>query len=39
MLAVTVGVLGVLWLPVVIQQVTDQPGNVGTLLRFFRDHG
>ena len=31
-------VLVVLWLPVVLQQVTKEPGNLGTLLRFFRDH-
>jgi hypothetical protein len=36
---VTAGVGALLWLPVVVQQVRDQPGNVGTLLRFFRDHG
>jgi len=37
--AITVGVLVVLWLPVVIQQLTESPGNLGTLVRFFRDHG
>jgi hypothetical protein len=35
----TVVVLGVLWLPAIIQQAADEPGNVGTLVRFFRDHG
>ena len=39
MLVVTVGVAVILWLPVVVQQVRDEPGNLGTLLRFFRDHG
>ncbi len=39
MLVVTVGVGAVLWLPVVVQQVRDEPGNLGTLVRFFRDHG
>ena len=38
MVAVTVGLLVVLWLPVVIQQLTESPGNLGTLVRFFRDH-
>ena len=32
-------VLAVLWLPVVLQQITEEPGNLGELLRFFRDHG
>ena len=32
-------VLAVLWLPVVLQQITKEPGNLGELLRFFRDHG
>ena len=36
---VTVVVLAVLWLPVVIQQLTADDGNLGTLVRFFRDHG
>jgi uncharacterized membrane protein YidH (DUF202 family) len=31
-------VLVVLWLPVVLQQLTKEPGNLGELLRFFRDH-
>jgi hypothetical protein len=39
MLVVTAGVGAVLWLPVVVQQVRDEPGNLGTLLRFFREHG
>ena len=38
MTVVTAVVLGVLWLPVVIQQVTTDPGNLGELLRFFREH-
>ena len=37
--AVTVVVLVVLWLPVAIQQLTSDAGNLGTLVRFFRDHG
>jgi hypothetical protein len=36
---VAVAVLVVLWLPVVVQQLTTEPGNLGSLLRFFRDHG
>jgi hypothetical protein len=39
MIAVTAGVLVILWLPVAIQQLTESPGNLGTLVRFFRDHG
>ena len=39
MVVVTAGVGAVLWLPVVVQQVRDEPGNLGTLLRFFREHG
>ena len=39
MLVVTVAVGAVLWLPVVVQQVRDEPGNLGKLIRFFRDHG
>ncbi len=38
-IAATAGVLIVLWLPVVIQQVTRTPGNLGELVRFFGDHG
>jgi hypothetical protein len=29
----------VLWLPVVVQQVTHDPGNVSRLVTFFGDHG
>jgi hypothetical protein len=36
---VTVAVLGVMWLPALVQQLADQPGNLGELVRFFRDHG
>ena len=39
MLVVTAAVGAVLWLPVVVQQVRDEPGNLGKLIRFFRDHG
>jgi hypothetical protein len=39
MLVVTAAVGAVLWLPVVVQQVRDEPGNLGELIRFFRDHG
>lgn len=39
MAAVTGLVLAVLWLPVVLQQITREPGNLGEVLRFFRDHG
>jgi hypothetical protein len=39
MAVVTGLVLTVLWLPVVLQQITREPGNLGELLRFFRDHG
>ena len=28
-----------LWLPVVIQQLTSDDGNLAALVRFFRDHG
>ena len=38
MAIVTGLVLVVLWLPVVLQQLTTDPGNLGTLLQFFRDH-
>ena len=37
-LVVTAAVTVVLWLPVVIQQVTQTPGNLSTLYDFFRDH-
>jgi hypothetical protein len=36
---ITAGVLVVLWLPVVVQQLFRDPGNVGQLYHFFRDHG
>jgi hypothetical protein len=36
---VTAVVLFVFWLPVVVQQLTRDPGNLGTVVRFFRDHG
>jgi hypothetical protein len=36
---VTAGVVAVLWLPVVVQQLTDSPGNLSALYHFFRDHG
>jgi hypothetical protein len=36
---VSLAVGAILWLPVVVQQVRDEPGNLGTLIRFFRDHG
>jgi hypothetical protein len=36
---VSAAIAAILWLPVVIQQVRDEPGNLGVLLRFFRDHG
>jgi hypothetical protein len=36
---VTIGVLAVLWLPVLVQQVFRDPGNASTLYHFFRDHG
>jgi hypothetical protein len=39
MLVVTAGVSAVLWLPVVVQQVRDEPGNLGELVRFFGEHG
>jgi hypothetical protein len=39
MTGVTVVVLAVLWLPVVIQQLTSDDGNLAALVRFFRDHG
>ncbi|HEX4528716.1 MAG TPA: hypothetical protein VIA11_04815 [Acidimicrobiia bacterium] len=39
MSGVTVVVLAVLWLPVVIQQLTSDDGNLAALVRFFRDHG
>ena len=37
-LVVTAGVLALLWLPVLIQQLTQTPGNLATLYHFFRDH-
>ena len=39
MTGVTVVVVAVLWLPVVIQQLTSDDGNLAALVRFFRDHG
>jgi hypothetical protein len=39
MAGVTGIVLAVLWLPVVIQQLTSDDGNLAALVRFFRDHG
>jgi hypothetical protein len=39
MTGVTVVVVAVLWLPVVIQQLTGDDGNLAALVRFFRDHG
>ena len=39
MSGVTVIVLAGLWLPVVIQQLTSDDGNLAALVRFFRDHG
>jgi hypothetical protein len=38
-LAVTAGVAVVLWFPVVYQQLTGDPGNLGELLEFFGNHG
>jgi hypothetical protein len=39
MAGVTAVVLVVLWLPVAIQQITRDEGNLAALARFFRDHG
>jgi hypothetical protein len=36
---ITAGVLALLWLPVLVQQLFRDPGNVGQLYHFFRDHG
>lgn len=36
---ITAGVLVVLWLPVLVQQLFREPGNVGELYHFFRAHG
>jgi hypothetical protein len=38
-LAVTGGVLVLLWLPVVVQQLTADRGNLDTVITFFADHG
>lgn len=38
-LAVTGAVLFVFWLPVAVQQITHDPGNVSELVSFFGDHG
>jgi hypothetical protein len=38
MAVVTGLVVAALWLPVVLQQLTREPGNLGEILRFFRDH-
>jgi hypothetical protein len=35
----SLAVLAVMWLPALLQQVDDEPGNLGELVRFFRDHG
>lgn len=32
-------VLAVMWLPAAVQQIADDPGNLGELVQFFRDHG
>jgi hypothetical protein len=37
--AATGAAAAVLWFPVVLQQVRDEPGNLSVLVRFFRDHG
>jgi hypothetical protein len=36
---ITAVVLGVLWLPVIVQQLFRDPGNLGQLYHFFRTHG
>jgi hypothetical protein len=36
-LLVTVGLLFLLWLPPVVQQLTHEPGNFGQVARYFRD--
>ncbi|MFI5054675.1 MAG: hypothetical protein ACHQDE_09960, partial [Acidimicrobiia bacterium] len=38
-LVATGAVLVVFWAPTVIQQLTHDPGNLGTLISFFREHG
>jgi hypothetical protein len=38
-IVLSAAIAALLWLPVVVQQVRDEPGNIGTLIRFFRDHG
>ena len=38
-LAVTGAVLFVFWLPVAVQQITENPGNVSQLVDFFGNHG
>jgi hypothetical protein len=38
-LAVTGAVLFVFWLPVAVQQITQDPGNVSQLVDFFGNHG
>jgi hypothetical protein len=38
-LAVTGAVVFVLWLPVVVQQITQDPGNLSALIDFFGRHG
>lgn len=37
--AMTGAVLFVFWLPVAVQQITHDPGNVSQLVDFFADHG
>ena len=38
-MAITGAVLFVFWLPVAVQQLTKDPGNVSQLVDFFGDHG
>lgn len=37
--ALTVGLLALIWLPPVIEQIRESPGNMTLIVRFFREHG
>ncbi|HEY7134519.1 MAG TPA: hypothetical protein VIB48_05590 [Acidimicrobiia bacterium] len=37
-LGISLAIAVVLWIPPVVDQVTNQPGNLGVLIRFFREH-
>jgi hypothetical protein len=38
-LCITAGVVVVMWIPPLVQQFTDEPGNLGKVFDFFQHHG